>query len=69
VELYVLNSVYLGDEKEVELVTRGEVGVVMTLVTEGDFVGVESEHDEGVVTYLGSSILLGEFKSNDNRDL
>lgn len=66
-ELYVLNSVYLGDEKE-ELVTSGDVGVVMILVTE--VVGVEREDDfVGVVTYFGSSIVLGEFKSNDNRDL
>jgi hypothetical protein len=75
VELYVLNSVYLGDEKEAELVTNGEVGVVMIFVTEGDFVdvvGVEREDDVGVVvvvTYLGSSIVLGEFRSSDNRDL
>jgi hypothetical protein len=62
--------VYL-DGKGAELATMGEVGVVI-FVTDGDL--VDAVGVEIVVGVLGRSmtvlvVLLGELKSNDNRDL
>jgi hypothetical protein len=65
VELYVLNSVYL-DGNGAELATRGDVGV-LSLVTDGDFVvGV---HEDVVGVKANFVVIVGELKSNDNRDL
>lgn len=77
-ELYVLNSVYL-DGNGAELATIGDVGVVI-LVTDGDFilavavvvvvvtlpVGVKANFCGRSMTVV---FVLGELKSNDNRDL
>jgi len=71
--------VYLDDENgTLELATVGEVGVFnLDVVTEddvvGDFINVVAVVDDVVgvvvVTNLGRSFVVGELKSNDNRDL
>lgn len=67
VELYVLNSVYL-DGNGAELATRGDVGV-LSFVTDGDFVVGVHEDVVGVSANLAGFVIVGELKSNDNRDL
>lgn len=67
VELYVLNSVYL-DGNGPELATRGDVGV-LSFVTDGDFVVGVHEDVVGVWAILAEFVIVGELKSNDNRDL
>lgn len=67
VELYVLNSVYL-DGNGAELATRGDVGV-LSFVTDGDFVVGVHEDVVGVWAILAGFVIVGELKSNDNRDL
>lgn len=66
VELYVLNSVYL-DGNGAELATSGDVGV-FSFVTDGDFlVGVDEV--VGFEWSMAVFVIVGELKSNDNRDL
>lgn len=67
VELYVLNSVYL-EGNGAELATRGDVGV-LSFVTDGDFVVGVHEDVVGVWANLAGFVIVGELKSNDNRDL
>jgi hypothetical protein len=66
-ELYVLNSVYL-DGNGAELATSGDVGV-FSFVTDGDFVVVGVDEVVGVCGNLTVFVIVGELKSNDNRDL
>jgi hypothetical protein len=66
--------VYL-DGKGAELATIGEVGVVIFVTVDGDLVvavGVDIVVDEvgrSMTVLFVLLLLLGELKSNDNRDL